>query len=185
MLWRKLKIRVIGTKKKTAEVEKLLDTVELTGNEAKDRLILQEFIDSNKIKETILYDGNGIVSYDRIVNEYKKILKKNTFGNMSDYFYEFLCSNAGSIAHYNKQGWLYEYNSIYKLKNFFLYNENGKNIVDEQPRWKTDVIRIAKAILDLTTQKEIVYIDNKKEEKGKIKNSNNEVKQLSLLDLIA
>ena len=154
MNWKDLKIRVCGTKGKVAKVEKMLEELELTGKESKDRLILQEFIDKNRIKEDIIYDGNTIISYNRIIKEYKNIFKKGKFTKMTDYFYSFLHLNCGSIAHYNKQGWLAEYNSLDKLKRFFNKNEYGKNIVDTQPNWKTDVIKIGKEILKLTKEQE-------------------------------
>lgn len=156
MNWRSLNIKVYGNKKGVESIKSLLDEIELTGLESKDRLILQRVIDDNKIKEHIIYDGNSIISYYRIISEYKRILKKREFVNMSDYFYEFLHLNCGSIAHYNKSGWLYEYNSLEKLKSFFFYNEFGTNIVNNQPSWKSDVIRIAEAILELSEDKKSI-----------------------------
>ena len=169
MNWRNLKIRVSGSSKKIKETEDMLDKVELTGTESKDRLILQNFIDENKIKTSILYDGNTIISYDKIINEYKRILTKNEFNKMSDYFYNFLSLDCGSIAHYDKNGWLYEYYNLEKLKHFFMCNEFGKDIVRDQPTWKTDVIKIGETILELTNKhshkQESIQEKKKKEEK--------------------
>ena len=68
---------------------------------------------------------------------------------MSDYLYSFLSSDAGSIAHYDKNGWLSEYPTVIELKHFYSENENGCNIVQEQPYWKSDVILIGQEILKL------------------------------------
>lgn len=155
MNYKDLKIIICGNKKEMVTVGNLLDKVELTGTESIDRLILQQFVDDNKLKTSILYDGNTIVSYNRIIAEYTNILKKNEFSKMSDYFYQFLHLDCGSIAHYDMRGWLHEYPDIESLKWFFNNNEMGTDIVRNQPSWKTDVIKITKDILKLTAGESI------------------------------
>jgi hypothetical protein len=126
----------------------------LIGDETTDRLAIQKWIDKNGFKPAVLYDGNNVVSKDRIITELKKILKRGTLHPMSDYFYQFLTLNAGSIAHYNKSGWIAEYgDSAAQLCKFFLCNEYGQDIVSNQPHWKTDCIEIGKEILSLVQKR--------------------------------
>lgn len=154
MNWRNLKIRICASKKDVATVENLLDTLDLTGNEYADRTTIQDVIDNNKLKTDILYNGNTIVSKTRILTELKKILKKKPCEewNMSDYFYQFLHLNCGSIAHYDKRSWIYEYPTVSDLKKFFNKNEWGNNILQCQPSWKSDCRILAKEVLDLVNK---------------------------------
>jgi hypothetical protein len=148
----------IGLIKAKAAEQKLWDEEMapiLTGDEAADRLTIQKWIDENKFKPTVLYDGNSVVSKDKIIAELKRILKRGTLHPMSDYFYKFLTLDAGSIAHYSKSGWIGTYgDSADRLREFFLRNEFGKDIVGEQPGWKTDCIEIGKEILALVRERQ-------------------------------
>ena len=122
----------------------------LTGDEPIDRLMLQRWLETHNFKPTVLYDGNTIIRKDKIISEFKRILKCGTLDKMSNYFYEFLHLNCGSIAHYNKYGWIEEYdNSAKRLCDFFRYNEFGIDIVKHQPDWKTDCISIGNTILSM------------------------------------
>jgi hypothetical protein len=145
------KIRLV---KATTSEQELWDrsmAPNLTGDEATDRLVIQKWIEEYRFKPTVLYNGNGVVRKEKIVTEFKRILKRGTLHPMSDYFYSFLTLNAGSIAHYNKVGWIREYgNSAEQLCKFFLTNEFGSNIVSYQPHWKTDCIEIGKELLELS-----------------------------------
>jgi len=67
-------------------------------------------------------------------------------GKLSDYLYKFLSLSCGSIAHYNKQGWIDVYPTVYDLRLFFVENEYGKRVLDTIPTWKTDAHRIVEEI---------------------------------------
>ena len=149
-----MKIRLIKAKEFE---QKLFDEQvlpDLSDTESKDRLIIQKWIEENNFKPAVLYNGNTIIRKDRIIKEFHRILKRGTLDKMSNYFYEFLHLDAGSIAHYNKCGWIDTYgNSARRLCMFFLKNEYGNNIITEQPRWKTDCISIGIEILRIIDEK--------------------------------
>jgi len=113
----------------------------LSGNEAKDRLAIQDFIDETGFKYDILYNGNAVYSYDRIMKAFKRYIKSDA-QDMSDELYEFFHLNIGAIAHYYRRGWMATYPTIEDIKNLFDRNEYRERAVDYIPGWKTDVKRI-------------------------------------------
>jgi len=151
-----MKIRLI--KAKAAE-QALWDeqmAPKLTGNEGADRLMIQKWIAEQNFKPAVLYDGNTVIREDKIIAEFKRILKRGTLDRMTNYFYDFVSLDAGSIAHYDKWGWIRFYdNSAERLCDFFLYNEFGQDIVSHQPGWKTDCTEIGKKILALIEEHRI------------------------------
>jgi len=152
----KFKIYVYGSQKDIEEAERNLDVLNLTGNEYQDRLTIQEAIDQHKIKADILYDGNTVYSFDKVIKHFKRALKSkpspiSEYGNgdynLTDYLYDFLSLACGSIAHFNKYGWIGTYPRKQDLKNFCKRNEFGQDIVTYQPYWAGDRIKIAKELL--------------------------------------
>ncbi|MEM4115154.1 MAG: hypothetical protein QXP59_04010 [Saccharolobus sp.] len=144
------RITLYGSAKDIKETKSVLETHinELTGNEGQDRLIIQSLIDHNKLKADILYDGNTVWSYDKTIKDFKNLLK-NGMESMSDYMYEFLSLETGSAAHFNKQGWIETYPTINDLKEYFKKNEYGQTVLEYQPAWATDRIKIIKEMLRL------------------------------------
>lgn len=142
--WRNTKIAIYGTAKVIQATEAILDKLEgLEGdivgyrlhNEGSIRQILQDAIDTYKIKASILVDGNTVYPYKSIVKEYDKLKKSGSLEKMTDAFYEFLHLNF-DIAHYNKGGYIAQYSNSFS---------DMKNAVLDQaytPGWKTDVQRI-------------------------------------------
>jgi len=116
-----------------------------TLNEGKARLELQSLLDTEHVKASILFDGNGVYSFDQIIKDIKRV-NKNGMQSMTNRLYEFLSLNCGSIAHYNKAGWIDCYPTINALRTFFVRNEFGQRVYDNVPNWKTDVKRIVKEI---------------------------------------
>lgn len=132
------------------------------------RLIIQDLIDHHDLKVNILVNGNTVWSKKRIIRNLKRILKHGTLydarrpmyapvGSMlrlpngaapvlSKYFYEFLTSCCGSIAHYNIHGWIHQYPTADNLKKFFKRNEFGKRVSDWIPEWYSDARRIVEEI---------------------------------------
>ena len=151
-------INVYGNRREIGEARTVLDGLALTGDEHKDRLVIQAAIDQHKVKASILYDGNTVWSYDRVIRDFKRALrsgpsKVTEYGNgdynLTDYLYDFLSQACGSIAHFNKYGWIGTYPTKEDLKGFCRFNEFGKDILSDQPNWASDGQRIAKAILEM------------------------------------
>ena len=165
-------IRIIGNKndveKAEAELKKIQDLENLP--EPKARLEIQRIIDEYGLKASILFDGNTVLSMHRIIGNLRQIIEAGVLykkdkpryihiGSMlrmpavgetilSDYFYNFL-TDCGSIAHYNKQGWVTEYPTLEDLRSFFKKNEHGHRVLDDIPWWKTDAKRIVERIEQL------------------------------------
>ena len=115
------KIRILGNQATIDRATPIIDRLNLTGIESKDRLLIQNCIDDNKIGATILYDGNTVYSFNKIVDKYKKIQKDNMLLNLSGDLYKFFLNACGDIAHYDKSGYIYYYdNDFRKLENTFL-----------------------------------------------------------------
>ena len=66
------KIRILGNQATIDRATPIIERLNLTGIESKDRLLIQNCIDDNKIGATILYDGNTVYSFNKIVDKYKK-----------------------------------------------------------------------------------------------------------------
>jgi len=184
---RKNKITIGGSKKDCDKTEELLKTIENLDNlyEGVARLKIQQLIDEYNIKPWILFNGNGVWSKKRVLNNLKQIMKHGTLydgkhpryipiGSMlrmpsvgktilSTYFYEFLHLCCGSIAHYSIRGWVTEYPTLEDLKAFFKKNEFGKRVLDDIPGWKTDARLIVKKIEELLFPEPILaaYIKSK------------------------
>lgn len=154
----KFKISVYSSKSNIETAIKILNTLTLIGNEYQDRLTIQNAIDKHKVKASILYAGNSVYSFDRVIKDFKRALnskpcKMTEYGNgdydLTDYLYDFLSLACGSIAHFNKYGWIGTYPTKQDLKDFCFRNEFGQDILNEQPHWASDRQRIAKEILGI------------------------------------
>jgi len=163
------KIRIIGSKKDVEEAAAAVKAIPGIDQlpEHKARLEIQKVIDEQGLKASVLFDGNTVLSMTRIITNLNQIIKHGVLYNkekpafipigsmlrmpvigdciLSDYFYQFL-TDCGSIAHYNKQGWVAEYPTLEDLKAFFKKNEYGHRVLDDVPWWKTDAKRIVEAI---------------------------------------
>ena len=164
-------IRVIGSKKdveKAVALVKAIPDLENIPFEYTSRKILQQLVEDNSLKAYISFDGNDIVNSKLILVNLKRIIEKGTLydgkhpgyvavGSMlrfpvvdkcilSDYFYNFLHLHCGSIAHYNKQGWVTEYPTVDDLRAFFKKNEFGRRVLDDLPHWASDYKRTVELI---------------------------------------
>lgn len=137
-------ITLYGNKTQIEEAKQKIDRKKhlLTGNESDDRLFLQNEIVDNTSAD-ILYDGNSVYSKTKLLKHFKRLLK-NGMDSLTNDLYDFFHLCCGSIAHYNKQGWVSEYPDLYALKAFFKRNEYGRSVLDGQPSWATDRIEIIK-----------------------------------------
>lgn len=61
--------------------KQIIEKLELTGNESVDRLLIQKCIDDNKLKSDILYDGNTVYPFEKIVKAYRRLQKSGSLEN--------------------------------------------------------------------------------------------------------
>jgi len=152
------KITIYGTSKEIeiakAILEQHLPKEQFNENESQARLIIQSLIDENSIKAAILWDGNRVWSRKKIIKDIRAIIRRG-MSALSDYLYEFFHLCCGSIAHYNKQGWICEYPDIAAIKGFLLKNEYGQSVLKHQPCWASDRIEILKEVYKMFGLKEI------------------------------
>ena len=142
------RVAIYGSNKNIAEAEIILtknipDLLTLTEPQA--RIKIQEVIDSENLKVDILFDGNSVWSKKKILRDIKRI-KKYGMQKLTDYLYKFLSLSCGSIAHYNKWGWIACYPTIQDLRQFFRRNEFGQRVLNHLPVWKTDAITIVREV---------------------------------------
>lgn len=115
------RIKIYGNQATIDRAVSYIENLDLTGIEEKDRLIIQKCIDTNKIGATILYDGNTVYSFNKIVEKYKKLQKSEDFMHLSDDLYKFFTNACGDIAHYDIVGYAHYYdNSFRKFEEDFL-----------------------------------------------------------------
>lgn len=95
---------------------------------------------------TVLVNGNSVWDPDKILVNLRLILSTGKVEKMSDYLYKFLSLSCGSIAHYNKAGWVDAYPTVGHLMGFFKMNEFCERVLDYVPRWATDVREIVTQI---------------------------------------
>jgi len=148
-------INIYGTEREIDQACRELEGYEFHAQEEIARMQLQALIDRKRIAADILFDGNTVYSYDRIIRDFKRALNskpcrisKNGSGDydLTDYLYKFFSLSCGSIAHFNKYGWIGTYPEKIDLCNFIFRNEFGQDIEAHQPGWHTDAIKIAKEL---------------------------------------
>lgn len=117
------RINLYGSKAIIDKEKPIIENLKLTGIENNDRLIIQNCIDENKLKSDILYEGNTVYPFEKIVKEYRKLQRDYSLENLSNNMYHFFMNACGDIAHYDKIGYRCYYNdSIVELENRFLKN---------------------------------------------------------------
>ena len=142
------RLKIYGS---THEIDTAIEIIERFYPDLKDqregdaRINLQSILDTEPIHATLLFDGNSIYSKDAILKDIRRV-KKNGMGKMTNRLYQFLSLACGSIAHYNKFGWIENYPTVEDLRAFFKNNEMGKRVLTYIPNWQTDVIEIVKEI---------------------------------------
>lgn len=115
------KITLYGSKAIIEKEQSIIETLELTGNENNDRLIIQRCIDENKLKSDISYEGNTVYPFEKIVKVYRKLQKSGSLENLTKEMYHFFMYACGDIAHYDLDGFKAYYNdSFLKLENTLL-----------------------------------------------------------------
>ena len=132
----KYKIAIYGSKKDINIARSMLDKIPLIGLEKADRITIQYGIDLFNLKADILYDGNRVWSYKKVIRDFQKLLKSKPdrlkyHGEycLTKYLYTFFNNCCGSIAHYNLAGWTYEYQTKQSVKDFLNRNEYGSTVI--------------------------------------------------------
>ncbi|MBQ6324296.1 MAG: hypothetical protein IJI22_05650 [Bacilli bacterium] len=132
----------------------MIDNLPLTGDEANDRLLIQKCIDDNNLKSSILYDGNTVYSFKKIVKEYRDLQKTGTLDKLTEKMYHFFTNACGDIAHYNINGFKgYYNNSLRNLESSLLSRDTFI------PRWHSDLDKIFKELKIGKYYDEREYVD--------------------------
>jgi len=117
------KIRLSGSNTIIEKEKSIIEKLELTGNECVDRLIIQKCIDDNKLKSSILYDGNTVYPFEKTVKAYRRLQKSGSLENLTKEMYHFFMYACGDIAHYDIGGYKCYYNFSFRdLENELLKN---------------------------------------------------------------
>lgn len=123
------------------KLECYLDSNPISENasEYKVRESLLTFVqDYLRTKEWILYDGNIVWNVERLMKQFRTFIKYYDYEHFPNYLYEFFHLQCGTIAHFNKIGWLVKYPNLSSLKDLFKKNEYGKEVKDYPPDWHYD-----------------------------------------------
>ena len=135
------RITFFGSNNVIESDKNIIDNLPLTGNESNDRILIQKCIDNNNLKSEILYEGNTIYSFKKIVKEYRHLQKNGTLDKLTNKMYLFFTNACGDIAHYNINGFRdYYNNSLENLESKLL----GRDTFI--PRWCSDLDRIFKEL---------------------------------------
>lgn len=135
------RITFFGSNNVIESDKNIIDNLPLTGNESNDRILIQKCIDNNNLKSEILYEGNTIYSFKKIVKEYRNLQKNGTLDKLTNKMYLFFTNACGDIAHYNINGFRdYYNNSLENLESKLLDRDTFI------PRWCSDLDRIFKEL---------------------------------------
>ena len=128
------KLSIYGSVKDNQRTKEILNDAPIVKvlldnfNEGVIRTELQELITNHKIQSAILYNGNTVWDFEKVIRGIK-LVKKRGMMRMTNYLYDFLSLACGSIAHYNKFGWIETYPTWEDLRQFFLRNEFGQRVL--------------------------------------------------------
>lgn len=145
------RVKFYGTPKLVKEAEKVLIGVIppiSTMSEPGARIKIQQLIDSGRIKADILFDGNSVWGKKKIIRDIKRV-KNGGMEKLTNHLYQFLTLCCGSIAHFNKLGWIEAYPTVEHLRQFFQQNEYGQRVLNHIPYWGSDVNIIVKSIEEI------------------------------------
>lgn len=115
------RIKLYGSNAIVEKEKPIIEQLNLTGDEQKDRLIIQQCIDENKLKSDISYEGNTVYPFEKIIRAYRKLQKSGSLENLTKEMYHFFMYACGDIAHYDLGGFKAYYNySFLQLENSLL-----------------------------------------------------------------
>lgn len=151
------RISFYGTKTQISFAKEIINNLPLSGNEASDRLLIQKAIDKERIAATILYAGNTVYGYEKMMREFRKIIACDDLSCMTNNLYEFLSLNF-DIAHYDKGGYISYYDGSFSR----CYEETLKRRFKQSQGRFTDRERIIKDVLKLIQHDTIEDFDKTK-----------------------
>lgn len=123
-------ISIHGDVKNVARAEKMInDLGKLQGWEGGNRALIQKEV-CDKVRCSILYNGNTIYPLKAILKDFKKVIEGGV-ECLSDELYTLFHCSMGTIAHYNKQGWISNYPTISDVR--------GVLVNAFIPDWHTDL----------------------------------------------
>ena len=140
------KFSIYGNPTEIETAKKLLESnlieKELNGQETEEkiRIKVQKLIDENKIAADILYDGNTVYGFDRIMQDFNRILKGGV-EKLTDRLYKFFSLNF-TIAHYDKNGWIQTYPTLTDVL----------DVLKKEKSWKADTRKIQEAMIEKLKQ---------------------------------
>ncbi len=118
---KELDIKLYGKDSIVQKETGIIENLNLTGNEYKDRLVIQQCIDENNLKSDILYKGSTVYPFKKIVKAYRKLQKSGSLENLTNEMYDFFMNACDDIAHYSISGYKAFYNySTRNLENSLL-----------------------------------------------------------------
>jgi hypothetical protein len=132
-------ISFIGTPQAVKAAKDVIGSAELTGDEPKDRLIIQNLIDMNGLKAHILYNGNFVYGYDRLAKEIKRMKKSGSIEKLSKTAYTIF--SGFDIAHYSREGFIYYFGGSY-----LQMKRACQRGIDSIPSWHTDLQKLAECM---------------------------------------
>jgi hypothetical protein len=137
------RVNLRGNEKNVARVERMLNeliTKEVfSGDEGLNRIIIQREI-ADKVRCSILYAGNTVYGKETVLKDFKKIVKEGV-ESLTEDLYSVFHLHFGTIAHYNRQGWIANYTTINHIK------ELVRNA--SIPHWYTDLEEIRTAMMKI------------------------------------
>lgn len=136
----KFKTVVSGSKPNVEKAIGCLDTLHMTGHEDEDRLLIQQAIDENDLRASVLYNGNFVWPMKRLMKEYARYNKSGSIENLTDFFYDFLYLGCDDIAHYSKNGYIDYYDGDFaRVKRDVVF-------ASRVPGWHTDLLKVLEAM---------------------------------------
>jgi len=144
------KFRYIGNEDSIVAAKDILREYPATVAEDKVRALVQEAMSKPEWpdKVDVLYDGNKVYPLKPIISDVDNCIK-NGMEQMTQKLYVFLHTCTGSIAHYDKAGWVATYPTVAAFAQYCRCNEQGRSILDQQPWWASDRKAICKEILNM------------------------------------
>jgi len=114
--------------------------------EGEARIMIQNLMEQKLVTADVLLNGNSVYNKTKILRNIRMMVRHEKMSLMTNYTYEFLSNACGSIAHWNKAGWISFYPTIAAFRDFFIKNEYGKRVLESRPAWATDRVEIIKEI---------------------------------------
>ena len=149
-------LRVIGKPIEIAEFEQAITPYnEFDEMQEPDvRKIIQTVVDERCPNLTVLYSGNTVYGIKKLVADLKRVVRADDMNLLTDRLYKFFSLACGSIAHYNKLGWIDTYPTVDALRRFFRCNEFGQSVLSCQSHWATDRLAVVKEMNKVLKVKE-------------------------------